>query len=364
MNEFKTDRFNFYFVGALLLIGFNVWHTTTRPLWPGSIRKSLTIGEPVIALAKTVDPKIEISRPYDGQFVYAISLDPLILTRASISSIDLPTYRYRRMLLPFLAWVLSLGHLPIIPYFLFVLNLAAWIAIGMAGAQIAKIEKINAAVVVLGLVTIAGLSFSAVRSLTEPMSVAFTLWACVWYRKNNFLPMIVCFALAMLARERAVVAALVVCAYGIYERKYSLVRGLLMFAAICGPLALWMLYVKWRIPADSYPYASRMTLPGIGFWRETVWAGTYNTTKTELVRSLSINIVFILMTVFASVFFWRRRNVWGALALCELIFCSMLQGGLWNNWVDSSRMVLPPTAFFLVWLFTIKSVSAAPGRST
>src|SRR6476646_4375370 len=58
---------------------------------------------------------------YDGQFFYFMALDP----RHSPSYMDEPTYRYSRVVYPFLVRAVTLGRPAAIPWGLLLVNLAA-----------------------------------------------------------------------------------------------------------------------------------------------------------------------------------------------------------------------------------------------
>src|SRR3990172_591415 len=54
------------------------------------------------------------SEGYDGQFIYYIAINPDPQQVAQY--LDVPAYRYQRILLPLLARAFSLGNQPIIPW--------------------------------------------------------------------------------------------------------------------------------------------------------------------------------------------------------------------------------------------------------
>src|SRR5512145_647814 len=58
---------------------------------------------------------------YDGQFAYYIARDPA----GSENCLDVPAYRFQRILLPALGYVLSLGIETLIPWVFVLVNLAA-----------------------------------------------------------------------------------------------------------------------------------------------------------------------------------------------------------------------------------------------
>src|SRR5262245_11107745 len=69
---------------------------------------------------------------YDGQFVYYIARDP----STAAQYIDVPAYRFQRILLPALGRVLAFGQEPLIPWALLVVNL---IALGVGTALLERL---------------------------------------------------------------------------------------------------------------------------------------------------------------------------------------------------------------------------------
>jgi hypothetical protein len=63
---------------------------------------------------------------YDGQFAYFIALDPR--PAAVAEHLDVPAYRYQRILYPLLARLLALGQPALIPWMLVIINAAALVA--------------------------------------------------------------------------------------------------------------------------------------------------------------------------------------------------------------------------------------------
>jgi len=109
---------------------------------------------------------------YDGQFDYYIAVDPL----NAPAHMDVPAYRYQRILYPLLARVLALGQASLVPYTLLGINLAA-LAVGTAILErLLETEHASAwYALVYGL--FAGV-FVAVRASTnEPLAYALVLAA-------------------------------------------------------------------------------------------------------------------------------------------------------------------------------------------
>jgi hypothetical protein len=146
---------------------------------------------------------------YDGQFVYFIALDPL---RARYY-IDVPAYRYQRILYPMLAHILALGRADLTAYALLLINICA-----LAGGTLAIAVWLRRRgqspwyALLFGLSP--GMAMGLELDLTEPL--AFALLALAIYLLDFGgrwrVPLAaLTFALALLARETSVVFAL---AYG------------------------------------------------------------------------------------------------------------------------------------------------------
>jgi hypothetical protein len=73
------------------------------------------------------DPGLPAGQPgYDGQFAYQIARDPL----NGWTKVDVPAYRYQRIVYPMAARVLALGNADLVPWTLIILNVLA-LAVGV-----------------------------------------------------------------------------------------------------------------------------------------------------------------------------------------------------------------------------------------
>ena len=104
---------------------------------------------------------------YDGQFVFYIAQDPFLRNPAIAPSLD-NSLRFRRILLPLLAWTLSLGHREWLPALLVFINALA--ATGVVGlAALAATRAGRSALPALALAIFPGLWIPALLDLTEPL---------------------------------------------------------------------------------------------------------------------------------------------------------------------------------------------------
>ncbi|HEY2277822.1 MAG TPA: hypothetical protein VGI00_05665 [Streptosporangiaceae bacterium] len=142
---------------------------------------------------------------YDGQFYYRMALAPDGLQRTMYGvSID-STYRFVRIGYPALAWLLSAGQHPAVPYVLVVINVLSLAAIATLGAMFAQ-EAGRHALWGLLLAGYFGFATGVARDLTEPLAAAFLLAGLLAYRRRLPLAAAGLFAAAALTRETALIA--------------------------------------------------------------------------------------------------------------------------------------------------------------
>lgn len=232
---------------------------------------------------------------YDGQFAYFIALDP----RGAAERLDVPSYRYQRILYPMLARWLGLGRPEIVPWTLVFVNLVA--LVGGTALMERLLVHYGAGrwyALVYGLY--AGQLMSVRLDLNEPLSYGLVI-AAIWAmeRKRPGWSALL-FALAALAKETALIFA---GAYGLYLLLTCGWRPALRFGAVAvGPYAGWQL-VLWRwlggpgIGSGGAMATSFEILPFMGLWR----IGAVSWTAL-LVYTVILGPLVILPTLWA---LWR-----------------------------------------------------------
>ena len=144
---------------------------------------------------------------YDGQFCYYIALDPI----NARYYIDVPAYRYTRILYPITARLLALGQPTLIPYTLIALN---WLAIGGGTLAVAAWLRRKGRSPWFALVygCYPGMLIALQRDLTEPLAYALVALAVYLFDFGGRYRLLwagIGFALAALARETAALFAIV-----------------------------------------------------------------------------------------------------------------------------------------------------------
>ncbi len=203
---------------------------------------------------------------YDGQFCYYIALDPI----NAPAYIDVPAYRYTRILYPITARLLAFGQPDLIPYTLILLN---WLAIGGGTLAVAAWLKHRGCspwfALVYGLYP--GLFIALQRDLTEPLAYALVALAIYLFEVGGRYRVTwagISFALAALARESSAIFAIIYALALLCESagrdgwqarvKANWRQAALLLSLALGPLVLYKGFLLlWLhsagLPADLSP---------------------------------------------------------------------------------------------------------------
>jgi hypothetical protein len=193
---------------GLLYGGFILQRVQQR--YGGDVTGFIVAGEKFLDLEKLQRPLVVQGRDgYDGQFYYALALNPLpeIRTVRGVS-IDAPAYRQQRILYPLLVWLLSLGGQPWLAAEMMVfVNWAALCWMGWLGAVYAQSLGRHA---LLGLAAplFPGFLLSLTRNLTEIVETAFLCAALVAYARHRHGRAAIFLGLAVLAKETALLTVM------------------------------------------------------------------------------------------------------------------------------------------------------------
>lgn len=175
---------------------------------------------------------LEGSEGYDGQFVYYIARDP----STAAQYIDVPAYRYQRILLPALGRLLAFGQESLIPWTLLLVNLVS-LAAGTAFMEQLLVELRASRWYALSYGLTIG-TFGSVRlSLPEPLAYALVLGGIVLATRERWLWSALLFALAALAKETALFFVAGYVLYLVFQRRWGIAVGFGFITV--GPFAVW-----------------------------------------------------------------------------------------------------------------------------
>lgn len=176
---------------------------------------------------------------YDGQFVYYIARDPSDAARF----LDVPAYRFQRVLLPALGMALSFGQESLLVWALLAVNLVA-LAAGTALLENLLTQHDMSRWYALGYGLSLGAAGAVRLTLPEPLAYALALGAVVLALRERILWSAVVFALAALAKETTLVLAAGVGLWLLWRRDW--LRAVLFGVVALAPFAAWqgILYLQ------------------------------------------------------------------------------------------------------------------------
>lgn len=185
------------------------------------------------------DPGVPDGTPgYDGQFAYQIAIDPANGWR----KIDVPAYRYQRIVYPLAVRVLALGQAALAPWMLIAINVIALAAGTWCTEEILRHYGANRWYALVYALN-AGLLMGARLDLTEPLAYGLAQAGVLLVLKDRRRTAAALLALAALTKETTLLlAAGVLLAYAA-RREWRDVFGAGII--IGGPFAAWQLILLW-----------------------------------------------------------------------------------------------------------------------
>ncbi len=173
---------------------------------------------------------------YDGHFAYQIAL------RGSQAApfLDVPAYRYQRILYPLLSRIMSFGQAGLVPWVLIGVNIAA-ITIGtwVVEKLLVRFGVSRWYALIFGLY---GGNFVGLRTnLTEPLAYTLVALAILAWEKERRWWAVTAFSLATLTKEVTLIFAVAYAIHALVQREW---RWVVALAATALPYAAYQL-VLW-----------------------------------------------------------------------------------------------------------------------
>ncbi|MCB9098302.1 MAG: hypothetical protein H6632_02095 [Anaerolineales bacterium] len=305
------------------------------------------------------------SEGYDGQFAYQIALNPA----GAAPYIDVPAYRYQRILYPLLARWLALGQAALIPWTLIIVNIGA-ITLGTGATErlLLHLRISRWYALVYGLY--GGQLLSLRTDLNEPLAHAFVQLAMLAWAKERRWWAVGAFALAALGKETTLVFLAAYMLYTLSQRMWgwTLRLGLAAIPFVLYQSFLWSWLGSFGVgsggagatPFSPIPLAGWLAIAGVsvgafllislvvgpmsilpsiaGLWLSLKEVGYQN--LHPFVFCLLLNSVVILFLP-TSTF----REPVAMLRLTTGLMAAMLMFGAWRR----SRRILNYSTF---WIFT------------
>jgi hypothetical protein len=249
---------------------------------------------------------------YDGQFVYYIARDP----SAAAQYLDVPAYRFQRILLPILGRFLALGQQSLLPWTFLLINLVS-LAVGTGLLErLLEAQRVSRWYAMTYGLTI-GILGSVRLSLSEPLAYALVI-AGIWLvNHDRWQWSVVVFALAALAKETTLffVGGYVLCL--LLERHW--LKALWFGAASTIPFALWQIVLythlgTWGIGSGGAMATGFEAVPFAGIARILTETAPEIRARIVIVFGAILIPFVIVPTVWALWCTWKdgRKQSWTA----------------------------------------------------
>ncbi|HVW21139.1 MAG TPA: hypothetical protein VHC86_07965 [Opitutaceae bacterium] len=338
-------------LGFLLLTYYRVWspqYGITRLIQIGTVfdQRGLAVYR---ATPKYMDPYPPDRWGFDGQYYAELSLDPLLRDPQIKVALDDPPYRARRILLPWIAHVLGMGHpwatiniyaalnllfwLPYVAILYFLFRGKGWR--GWAGFC-ALLLTCGIIECMKGSLT----DFPAFVLMTAGLALGGWAGAC-------------CLGLAGLTREVSIIATA-----GLYRYRPPWGRafwrnvGLSLVAG--GPMALWWAYIWWKLRMHTHGDTDNIDLPFRGMAQKFVevvgmarrgeihWLQAY---KNEYVHAILTMIAVVTQSAYLLTHREWTNRFWRVGAIF-IPFFFVISHQQWESHFTITRQALPITLAF------------------
>jgi len=280
-------------VGALALV------PSLRPAgWDVTALPRVATGTPLGTAAKQIDPGFHTvpAGGYDGQFYWAIAVDPLA-TGSVHRDADKPSYRYGHPLYGWLGWLFSAGQGSAAAAALLAVGLASFAAAATAAAWLG-LRRSGRGWESLFVVANAGLLYSAAHDLAEPLCAALLLGGLAAYCSGRRTLALVCFAFLPLAKEPLAVVPLAVAVWEVW-RNQARIRSVVPFVGVLLPSVAWWIYARIHLGAWFTSGDTALSAPFSGWKRALLDAGVFSYSDNPLQNRVGEETLIVLVALLA-----------------------------------------------------------------
>lgn len=278
------------FLAAILLSAWAILRVGGDPLALARLGTHFSQGDPNGTLG------------YDGQFIYYIARDPA--PQRVAPHLDVPAYRFQRILLPLLARLLSFGNPGLIPWvlaFLGVVSIAGgvWAVSELfAGWSISRWYAL-----VYGFY--AGFLLALIVDLPEPLAYGLAALGLLLVERNQRLAGWIALGLAVFAKETTLLfLAGVMLAY-LFQRRWQDVFGLALIGVV--PYALFQGWLWAVFGAPGIGSGGALSTP----FEIVPYMGLFRISAYSLVYFLAMLLVFGPAVVLPSIWgIWKAARHW------------------------------------------------------
>ena len=287
---------------------------------------------------------------YDGQFYYAMGLRPFDLD-AIRKHVDLPGYRYQRILIPLLGHLLSFGE----PKAVHVAMLLASFALVLAATWV-FMEWFHWRHAGWGWALLfplfPGTVHSLLRLTPDAPAAALALIGCYLWAREKTRSAAVALSLALLARETMILIPVGLAIHAAWRRDFRRLAPLAIPVAAC---AIWLLVVRHLFGGFPFRQAGGnlvSPMSGIvdGYFRNRHMIAERRSVFIKIgVFNLMVVAQFLLIASLAIGDSVRgAAGPFGPVLVLLVVLTLCLSGETWEYEWSITRVVLPVALFYLI----------------
>jgi hypothetical protein len=276
---------------------------------------------------------------YDGQYYHYVAHDPLFQTEIGRAIPD-PVFRYRRILLPGLAYLLALGQQRFIDASYFACNLiflflgAWWLARWLI------LTNVNRWIAVLYLLVPATI-ISLDRMVTDLTLTSLCLGFALYLKTGERTKLYLVIAMAALCRETGMVLVIACCVPSLFQSRFRC----LPFAAALIPATIWYGFLAIHLPPpSSIPASAFYPLRGIGGVLMHPVPYPFSPLLLAAVHAFNyLETGGILLAVWLSLRAWRKAASDPVQCACVLwsLLALLLPQAFWDEVYAGARVFSP-----------------------
>ena len=175
----------------------------------------------------------------DGQMFLTIAFDPFLKNPDTIQALDIPDFRYRRILYPLLGYILGLGKISLIPYAMVAINCICVIAIVLYTKAYLKLIESPPwqSILVFCIPSVWIILYFSTAGL---LSSALLVSSLYYYQTQKTFLSVFLIGLACFARETILIVVLSYCCASLLQKKW---KEFILFVASSIPWLCWNFYI-------------------------------------------------------------------------------------------------------------------------
>lgn len=290
----------------------------------------------------------EDSAGYDGAYYVQLALYPTLQNPRLATAIDNLPYRARRILFCWVAWAAGLDQPAWIVQAHALLNVVSWFGLAWALLRWFPATGWGNFFRWFCVMFSHGVCMSVRDSLVDGPALLLIALALAAWEEGRKWRATVLLGLAGLGRETSLIAATAFAPGKIRDRA-GWRRFVDMGLAAAVPLALWMIYLRWRLGPASDTGFNNFSLPLAGLaekWGVTLASRSELSDATLWWATLALTVGLTIQALFFALR-WRPHELWWRVGATFAALMVFLSQPVWEGYPGAAgRVLLPMTLAF------------------